>query len=178
MDTFKVKAWLHISAALSAERHWDILESDYWESLGYKNMRAVHVWLTKTKTSVTYELWINKWPLFSCKRLSSKWKIFAEFLISQEKFASQVNDTLKGSYHFLHVFQHCWILIYILSLERGKYNGFLIAPSYKEQMEGSSVSRQSRKRIRCYKSKLHSCALFEFSWEFGIPIFKMYTLIS
>lgn len=113
------------------------------------------IWFTKINTSVTSELWINKWTLLSRKRLSSKWKIiFAEFVITQKKFALQISDTLKGSYQFLCVFQHCWSLIYVLSLERGKYNGFLIILSFKEQMGGSPVSRRSRKRIKSYKEKI------------------------
>lgn len=155
-----MRAWLRISAGLSVERQWGILEADYWEFRSIKITREVHIWLTKINTSVTSELWINKWTLGSCKRLSSKWKIFAEFLIAQKKFALQISETLKGSYHFSHVFQHCWGLIYVLSLERGKFNGFLIIPRYKEQTEGSPVSRQSRKRIRSDKKQsTQSCPI-------------------
>lgn len=123
------------------------------------------IWLTKINSSVTSELWINKWTLLSCKRLSSKWKkkIFAEFVITQKKFALQISDTLKGSYQFLCVFQHCWSLIYVLSLEREKHNGFLIIPSFKEQMGGSPVSRQSRKRIKSYEEQI--------TWSCPIKIF-------
>lgn len=168
-----MKAWLHISAALSAERQWGFLEADYWEFWSTKITREVHIWLTKINTSVTSELWINKWTLLSCKRLSSKWKIFAEFLIAQEKFALQISDSLKGSYHFLHVFQHCWSLIYVLSLERVKYNGFLIILSYKEQMEGGPVSIQSRKRIRSYKEQItQSCPIKVFLGMWHSDILK------
>lgn len=80
--------------------------------------------------------------------------MFAEFLMAQDKLALQISDTLKGLYHFSYEIQLCRGIIYVLSLQRGKYNGFLIIPSYKEQMEGSLVYRQSRKRVRTHKEQI------------------------
>lgn len=100
--------------------------------------------------------------------------------MAQDKFALQISDTLNWLYHFLYVFQHCWGLIYVLSLQSGKYNGFLIIPSFKEQMEGSPDYRQSRKRIGSYKEHIIQSCLIKVFQEHGMAFlyFKRYTFIS